>query len=66
MASTTVTCDLGRHQSCRKVVLTLTTGLGSPLSDCACSCHQEQAQDEIQDLLLERSLEDDHFSEGWS
>jgi hypothetical protein len=36
----TVACDLGRHQSCRKVVLSLTDAHGSP---CACTCHGKEA-----------------------
>jgi hypothetical protein len=99
--TTTAACDLGRHQSCRKVVLSLTAGHGAP---CACDCHgkeagqgvaaglpaafaelvftfppcdedvdldqvdeeEEVARDAAADLLLERSLEDIHFAEGWS
>ena len=96
--TTTAACDLGRHQSCRKVVLSLTAGHGAP---CACDCHgkeagqvvaaglpaafaelvftfppcdedvdlvddEEVAADAAADLLLERSLEDIHFAEGWS
>jgi hypothetical protein len=34
--TTTVACDLGRHSSCRKVVLTLTT---AGTVDCTCPCH---------------------------
>jgi hypothetical protein len=34
--TTTAACDLGRHSSCRKVVLSLTDAHGTP---CACDCH---------------------------
>jgi hypothetical protein len=34
--TTTAACDLGRHQQCRKVVLSLTD---AHLADCQCPCH---------------------------
>jgi hypothetical protein len=33
---TTAACDLGRHSSCRSVVLTLTT---AGTVNCTCTCH---------------------------
>lgn len=69
--TTTAACDLGRHSSCRSVVLTLTT---DGIVDCRCTCHtdDEPAEEEdggldtYVDLMIERELEDMHFAEGWS
>jgi hypothetical protein len=67
----TAACELGTHR-CRGTVLSLTD---AHLTDCACPCHdqepdqvgdEEVAADLAADLLLERSLEDIHFAEGWS
>jgi hypothetical protein len=72
--TTTVACDMGRHPSCRSVVLSLTD---AHLSDCACPCHspepapvdpeeEDGGLDLYVDLMVERDLEDAHFAEGWS
>jgi hypothetical protein len=55
VVDTTAACTTARHSSCRGTVYTLTTGLGSPLSPCACACHEPApvADDELDDLLAE-------------
>jgi hypothetical protein len=69
----TAACELGSHR-CKGVVLSLTGESWDAQTPCSCDCHQEpdQVDDEevaldlAADLLLERSLEDIHFAEGWS
>jgi hypothetical protein len=67
VVDTTAACDLGRHQSCRKVVLSLTAG---HLSDCACPCHEPApvTDDELEAVIeaeaeraVEAALEAAHF-----
>ena len=67
---TTAACDTLRHGLCRGTVYTLTTGIGSPLSPCACPCHSPApvADDELEQLAeleadraLEHELELAHF-----
>jgi hypothetical protein len=64
VVQTTAACHTLRHSLCRGVIYTLTTGLGSPLSDCACPCHEPAPieDDELEDLLdreADRRLDDE-------
>ena len=70
----TAACELGSHR-CKGVVLSLTGESWDAQTPCSCDCHhqepdqvddEEVALDLAADLLLERSLEDAHFAEGWS
>jgi hypothetical protein len=61
----TAACTTARHGSCRGTVYTLTTGLGSPLSPCACPCHDPAPveDEELDDLLAEEA--DRRLDDGW-
>ena len=70
VVDTTAACDTARHGLCRGTVYTLTTGLGSPLSPCACPCHDPApvTDDELEQLAeveaerhVEAALELAHF-----
>jgi hypothetical protein len=59
LVTETAACTVSNHRACRGVVYTLTTGLGSPVSECACPCHEPPPVDEDQELedLLDREAD---------
>jgi hypothetical protein len=55
----TAACTIGNCSACRGTVYTLTTGLGSPVTDCTHACHDPAPVDEDQELedLLDREAD---------
>jgi hypothetical protein len=66
VVQTTAACDTLRHSVCRGVVYTLTTGLGSPLTPCACPCHDPAPVDPELELEALLDRETDAHLWDWS
>jgi hypothetical protein len=71
VVTVSLSCELGRHLACRGTVVSLTAPIGQ-VCTCTICAHEDEVQDEEDldldphELALERSLEDEHFAEGWS